>query len=56
MRKNPSISRNELTKIFGITKEGVKYHIRNLQADRYITYVGSSKKGYCKILKQDADN
>lgn len=51
IKENNNITKNDIAEKLGITKDGVKYHLKKLVKDGYIKYVGTSKKGYWKILK-----
>ena len=37
----------------GITKDGIKYHIKKLSDEGIISYIGTSRNGYWKILKDN---
>lgn len=53
MISNPEITRKELAQELGISVNGVRYHVKKLNANGVISYVGSSKKGYWKIIKKN---
>jgi ATP-dependent DNA helicase RecG len=53
MDENPSITREELAELLGITSDGVKYHIDNLRKQGVIKRIGGRKAGAWKIRKKD---
>jgi len=52
IENNPHFIAEELAKEVGLTKEGVRYHIKNLKKKKLIKRVGGSKKGYWEIKKR----
>lgn len=46
LRKNPYISRKELSKLLMISEDGVKYQLKKLKNKGLIEHVGSSRGGY----------
>lgn len=46
LRKNPHISRKELSKLLMISEDGVKYHLKKLKNKGLIEHVGASRGGY----------
>ena len=50
MRANPSITRNELAELIGMTPEGVKSAISSLKASGAIRRVGPDKGGHWEIV------
>ena len=48
---NPKITRKELAQHLGITADGIKYHLRQMQRLRVIQRVGPDKGGRWEILK-----
>lgn len=50
LRKNPYISRKELSKMLMISEDGIKYHLRKLKNKGLIEHVGAAKGGYWKVL------
>ena len=50
MRDNPRITQTRIAERLGITRDGVAYHARQLQADRVIRRVGSRKSGHWEVL------
>ena len=51
IRINKSITQIEMAKILKITRDGIAYNIKILKEKGFIERVGSTKKGYWKILK-----
>ena len=51
MRKKPEISRQELTKIVGISPSAIQKHIKYLKEAEIIIRLGSDRKGLWKVLK-----
>ena len=47
---NPSISRKELATQVGITADGIKYHLANLQKNGRLKRIGPDKGGHWKIV------
>jgi ATP-dependent DNA helicase RecG len=50
--KNPTISRDKIGEILGITVDGVKYHLRKLEKDKIIVRDGLNRYGKWKILRR----
>ena len=50
LRKNPNITSKELAKMLGISKDGVKYHLKKLKNKGLIERVGTARGGYWKVL------
>jgi ATP-dependent DNA helicase RecG len=50
MRANPSITRNELAELIGMTPEGVKSAISSLKASGAIRRVGPDKGGHWEVV------
>ena len=50
MRDNPRITQTRIAERLGITRDGVAYHARQLQADRVIRRVGSRKFGHWEVV------
>ena len=46
LRKNPQISRKELSKMLMISENGVKYHLKKLKNKGLIEHIGTSRGGY----------
>lgn len=46
LRKNPHISRKELSKLLMISEDGVKYHLKKLKNKGLIEHIGASRGGY----------
>lgn len=53
IEKNPSITRESLSKICGISSDGIKWQLKQLQAKNIIRRVGADKGGHWEII---ADN
>ena len=50
-RKNPQISRKELSAVIGISQSAIQKHLNSLKNDEVIIRVGSARKGQWKILQ-----
>ena len=50
MREDPRITQHRIAERLGVTRDGVTYHCRRLQADRVIRRVGSRKSGHWEVL------
>ena len=51
IKKNPSISRDELAEKCGLTSDGIKYNIRKLREKGIIKRVGPDKGGHWEIIE-----
>lgn len=51
--RNPRVTREELTKLIGITDSGIKYQLKNLQARGSIRRVGPDKGGHWEIQEAE---
>lgn len=51
IKKNPGITQVEMAKALDLTRDGISYNIKALKEKGIIERVGSTKKGYWKILK-----
>lgn len=51
MRKNPEISRKELSTILGISQSAIQRHIEYLKGAEVIIRLGSDRKGLWRVLK-----
>lgn len=49
LRKNPKISRKELSKMLMISEDGVKYHLKKLKNKGLIEHIGASRGGYWRV-------
>ena len=49
LRKNPQISRKELSKILMISEDGVKYYLKKLKNKGLIEHTGTSRGGYWRV-------
>jgi len=50
IRKNPAITRKELSEIISLTEDGIKYHLSKMQKKGQICRVGHDKGGHWEIL------
>jgi ATP-dependent DNA helicase RecG len=53
IQDNPSITIGKLSEILGLTEEGIRWNMRNLQRKEIIRRVGSNRKGYWEIISND---
>ena len=51
IKKNPSISRDELAEKCGLTSDGIKYNIRKLREKGIIKRIGPDKGGHWEIIE-----
>jgi ATP-dependent DNA helicase RecG len=51
IKEKPSITRKELAKKIGLSEDGIKYNLNKLKKENKIKHVGSTKKGFWKVLK-----
>ncbi|MCM1283150.1 MAG: putative DNA binding domain-containing protein [Muribaculaceae bacterium] len=49
LRKNPKISRKELSKMLMISEDGVKYHLKKLKNKGLIEHIGTPRGGYWRV-------
>jgi len=49
IRKRPNANLNELAEYLQITRDGVRYHLKNLKQKGVLKRIGSSREGYWKI-------
>ncbi len=52
MREKPDITAEELAEEIGISKNGIRYHIKKLKSQGKIVRIGSSKYGQWKVLDE----
>jgi ATP-dependent DNA helicase RecG len=52
IRKNPRITRKELSVVIGLTEESIKYHIGKMQNKGKIRRIGPDKGGYWEIAEK----
>lgn len=52
MRQNPSISRDEMAKLCGITPDGIKWQLKQMQTKGIIRRVGPDKGGHWETVNQ----
>lgn len=50
IRNNPSISRKQLSELCGISQDGIKWHLKNLQKENKIRRVGPDKGGRWEVV------
>jgi predicted HTH transcriptional regulator len=50
---NPKTSIKKMAEVFGLSKEGVRYHIRKLKKDQKITFQGSLRAGKWVVLNNE---
>ena len=50
---NPSVTREKLAEICGISSDGIKWQLKNLQAKNIIRRVGPDKGGYWEIVQKE---
>ena len=55
IQENPSITIDKLADILGLTKDGVRWNIRNLQKNGVMRRVGSNRSGYWEIIQNNAN-
>jgi len=55
IEENPSITREGLAGLLGITADGVKYHLDNLKKKGLIKRAGGRKEGIWKIVGKKKD-
>jgi ATP-dependent DNA helicase RecG len=48
---DPTLTRNALAEHFGLSADGVKYHLGKLRAEGRIRHVGPTKAGRWEVLK-----
>ena len=53
IEKNPSITRERLSEICGISSDGIKWQLKQLQAKNIIRRVGADKGGHWEIIKEE---
>lgn len=51
LRRNPKITRQELSKVVGISADGVKYHLQKLSKSGIIKRTGSTRSGEWEVIK-----
>ena len=51
IKKNPSISRDELAEKCGLTSDGIKYNIRKLREKGIIKRIAPDKGGHWEIIE-----
>ncbi|MBI3008756.1 MAG: winged helix-turn-helix domain-containing protein, partial [Candidatus Omnitrophica bacterium] len=53
IKKDPEIRKEQLAKVFNMTVDGIKYHMRILRKKGIIKWSGSSKLGHWEILESE---
>jgi len=53
IRKKPEITQIELVKLVGISRRSITKNINKLKEKKAITRIGSDRKGYWQINKND---
>jgi ATP-dependent DNA helicase RecG len=51
IKKNPRVTRKSMAESIGISENGIKYHLDKLKKTGAIVHMGSTKKGYWKIIE-----
>ena len=51
IKKNPSITQEQMAKVLNLTRDGISYNIKLLKENGIIERIGSTKKGMWRILK-----
>lgn len=54
IRRKPSITRNELAEIVGITPDGIKYQLRSLNRKGVLRRIGSDRGGHWVVVQGDS--
>jgi ATP-dependent DNA helicase RecG len=54
IRRKPSITRNELAEIVGITPDGIKYQLRSLNRKGALRRIGSDRGGHWVVVQGDS--
>jgi len=47
------MTREDLAKQIGVSRDTIKYHITNLQTEKRLQRVGGRKEGYWEVLKDN---
>lgn len=47
------MTREDLAKQIGVSRDTIKYHITNLQTENRLQRVGGRKEGYWEVLKDN---
>jgi ATP-dependent DNA helicase RecG len=55
IKENPRVTRKELSRIIGLTPEGIKYHLAKMAQTGIIKHIGSTKKGYWQVITDKKD-
>ena len=52
IKQNPFISRKELSELCGITPDGIKWQLNNMQAHGLIIRIGPDKGGHWEVIEK----
>ena len=52
IKQNPFISRKELSELCGITPDGIKWQLKNMQAHGLIIRIGPDKGGHWEVIEK----
>lgn len=55
IEENPSMSARDMAEILGMTRDGVRYHLKKLTALGVIHHEGTARSGRWKVNKEDSD-
>ena len=53
IRRNPKITKEDISEHLKIGINGVKYHIKNLRKQGKLEWIGSTKKGYWEVIENE---
>ncbi|HRO75151.1 MAG TPA: winged helix-turn-helix transcriptional regulator, partial [Crocinitomicaceae bacterium] len=53
MHVNPNTSIKKMADFFGLSREGIRYHINKLKADNKLMYQGSLRAGKWVVLNKE---
>jgi ATP-dependent DNA helicase RecG len=53
LKINNKMTREDLAKQIGVSRDTIKYHITNLQTEKRLQRVGGRKEGYWEVLKDN---
>ncbi|MGI6722777.1 MAG: HTH domain-containing protein [Arcobacteraceae bacterium] len=53
LKINNKMTREDLAKQIGVSRDTIKYHITNLQTENRLQRVGGRKEGYWEVLKDN---
>lgn len=52
VRENPEISQSGLAEILGLSRDGVRYHMKKLVLAGRVRYIGSTRDGHWEVLQE----